>query len=102
MPSGKREAASMHLIAALQAAQPEEIRQRRTAAEDTYQAIRNRLGAAGTFGDTAGGGLGLTTDAAAEGAFTESKITEGAAGAIDPRYTKKTALQTVRKLDPDK
>lgn len=56
MPSGKRIAAQMRGLSALAAAQPEEIRTRRQAAEETYQGILNRLGAEGTYGDVQGGG----------------------------------------------
>jgi hypothetical protein len=42
MPSGKREAAAMHYLSALAAAQPAEIRERRLAAEQAYGGILSR------------------------------------------------------------
>lgn len=101
MPSGKREAARMWELGALAAAQPEEIRTRRTAAEDTYSAVRARLGMPGTYDlpGTAGAGSAL-------GAQDSSFVTEKAKGAqatkIDPRYTSKDAIQDITKIDKDK
>lgn len=108
MPSGKREAATFHQLAALAAAQPEEIRERRSAAETTYQNVLNRLGAAGTY-DTPTeqpGVLGTEertggVEGEGEGGiFQTGKATSAAATGIDPRYTGKDAIQDIKKLDP--
>jgi hypothetical protein len=104
MPSGKREAASFHELGALAAAQPEEMRTRRTDAEATYSGILGRLGAEGTYdkpGSTTpsqiGEGGGSATDI-----FKTEKVKSGPATGIDLRYTKKSSLQDITSLDPDK
>ncbi len=115
MPSGKREAAGFHYLAALAAAQPAEIRERREAAEATLAAVRSRLGAPGTYGAPAAlpGIPGVSTtpptpapgtpgaQAAAPSIFKVEKVKEAAARAIDPRYSRTSQLQDVRKLDPE-
>ncbi|MDY6957689.1 MAG: hypothetical protein SVK08_00895 [Halobacteriota archaeon] len=54
MPSGKREAQQFRRLGAIAAAQPEEIRQRRTAAEEAYTGVLGRLGAKGTYEQVGG------------------------------------------------
>ncbi len=108
MPSGKREAAAHHELKALAAAQPEEIRTRRTAAEATLGAVRARLGAPGTYdlpGTTGAPSLGVGAPGAADaatGAFVTEKAKGKQATAIDPRYTSKEAIQDITRLDPGK
>lgn len=114
----------------LAAAQPEEIRQRRSAAEQTLGLVRSRLGAAGTYdlpGTTTGPAAepdleatgattltgvkvarqktlqGQTTDIG--GGFVKSDLPVGSpelGGYIDPKYAKSVSgLGQVKKLDPE-
>lgn len=113
MPSGKRRAAAMHEIAATAAAQPEEIRSRRTAAEQTYQGVLNRLGAKGTYENVGGsapsskGILGTPSGsgAAAGDPFTEVNAADLGSSHVrnvDTRYTNARDLQKFKQLDPTK
>lgn len=128
MPSGKREAATFHELAALAAGQPAEIRQRRMGAESTLAAVRSRLGAPGTYDMPGTEQLGLTgqqdpyygteiskQDPSApwymgketavggkEGIFEMQKTRGAGAQAIDPRYTSFESLQKAGVLDPAK
>jgi len=107
MPSGKRRAASMYELSALAAAQPEEIRSRRTAAEQTYQGVLNRLGAKGTY-ENVGGGPGLNlgggTAGSPEDAFTTKNAADLSAHVrnVDRRYTNPNDIQQFQQLDPTK
>lgn len=108
MPSGKGEAAAHHELAALAAAQPEEIRTRRTAAEATLGAVRARLGAPGTYdtpGSTTTPSLGVGsagTAGASEGAFVTEKAKSAQATGLDYRYSTKDRIQDITRLDPAK
>jgi len=105
MPSGKMEAAAMHSLGALAAAQPEEIRTRRTAAEAAYGGVLSRLGAAGTYdtrpslisGEAGAGGEEGAPDAG--GIFKQEKVTSHAATDIDRRYASDKTLQDVTTID---
>ena len=103
--SKKREAAVMRGLSALAAAQPEEIRTRRTAAEQTYSGILNRLGAEGTYEKV--GGTTSLTGAESPGApqeasiFKTEKAKSGHAVDIDRRYMDDRAIQDITRLDPD-
>ncbi len=113
MPSLKREAAKFKELSALAAAQPEEIRTRRAAAEDTYNRVLGRLGAPGTYDQTTTGTapngiLGTGTGAAAppgspEAAsiFKTEKVKGAQATDIDRRFASDANLQDVTKLDPE-
>lgn len=104
MPSGKSEAATFHQLAALAAAQPEEQRTRRTAAEQAYTGVLSRLGAAGTYETRPSLGLptetaGTPTPELTPDIFKTEKVTSGAATAIDPRYSSQSALQDVTSIN---
>lgn len=111
MPSGKREAATFHWLSALAAAQPEEIRARRTAAETAYTGVLGRLGAPGTYeapqmlGGEAAPAAGAPTDAAeawqAPSIFQTGEAQTAAARAVDPRYKKYATVAEITKLDPE-
>lgn len=100
MPSGKREAAGFHELGALAAAQPEEIRTRRTAAETTYGNILSRLGAKGTYEQVGGAGPSLFGGAPGGDIFKTSKATSTQATAIDRRYSGEGAIGDITSLDP--
>lgn len=121
MPSLKRTAGDMKYIAATAAAQPEEIRTRRTAAEQTYQGLVNRLGAPGTYDtpsaagtqQTAAGNLSSLTGATSAGGdqaespqdlsiFKTEKAKTAAARDIDPRFSSPDMIQDITSLDPSK
>jgi len=92
MPSQKRYAAQYKQLSALAAHQPREIRERRTAAEEAYGAVRARLGAAGTYdvpGSTAGGGGGGAAPTEETPGIIKSKsLTTSEIGmGIDARYS---------------
>ena len=108
MPSGKREAAAFKQISALAAAQPEEIRTRRTAAEETYNKVLGRLGATGTYENVGGTPpaspslLGSQPQAAEDTSiFKTEKVKSAAATDIDRRFATDANLQDVKKLDAD-
>lgn len=95
MPSGKREQRQFEALGSLAAAQPEEIRTRRTSAESAYTGVLSRLGAAGTYeqvgGAPAGGGA-----AEAEGPTSIFKKED----IVTPFV--KAGTQSVTTLDPEK
>lgn len=107
MPSGKREAAAFKQISALAAAQPEEIRERRAAAEETYNKVLGRLGAAGTYENTGGTPASTSilgtqpTEAEDTSIFKTEKVKSAAATDIDRRFATDANLQDVKKLDPN-
>ena len=107
MPSNKREAAAFKQLSALAASQPEEIRTRRTAAEETYNKVLGRLGATGTYenvgGANASPSLLGSQPANAEDAsiFKTEKVKSAAATDIDRRFATDANLQDVKKLDAD-
>jgi hypothetical protein len=109
MPSGSTEAAAFKNLGALAAAQPEEIRTRRTAAEQAYTGVVSRLGAPGTY-DLPGAEpslLGAPAGAIPEGETAPSIFTtEKATGAQATRVSKKKklggkeAIQDITRVDP--
>lgn len=103
MPSGKREAAGFHYLSALAAAQPEEIRTRRTAAEQAYTGVLSRLGAAGTYDlpGTAPSGATPTETGEDPSIFKTEKAKSAAATHIDRRYMDDSVLQDITRLDPE-
>lgn len=107
MPSGKREAAQFKQLGALAAAQPEEIRQRRTAAEETYNKVLGRLGAAGTYENVGGAPASPTllgsqpTSPEDTSIFKTEKVKGAAATDIDRRFATDANIQDVTKLDPN-
>lgn len=91
-------------LSALAGAQPEEIRTRRRAAEDTYNAVLNRLGTAGTY-DRPGA---PTTDAedieTSPGIWKTEKAKSMAAthgGAKGESRIKESAIADITRLDPE-
>lgn len=113
----KREAAKMKEISALAAAQPEEIRTRRQAAEETYQGVLNRLGAKGTYENVGGeaamssltgaasaeSAVGTAADSGADlGIFKTEKAKSAQATDIDPRYSSEANIADITKLDAGK
>lgn len=101
MPSGKREAAAFHQLSALAAAQPEEIRTRRTAAETAYIGITSRLGAAGTY-DLPGTPSLLGGEGEAPSLFKEQEAQSTAARAVDTRFGDVSSqVQKFSILDPE-
>lgn len=114
----KREAAAMKGISALAAAQPEEIRTRRQAAEETYQGVLNRLGAKGTYENVggedpqgsptlanltgAGSASGPTDSPQDLGIFKTEKAKSAQARDIDPRYMSEANIADITSLDPTK
>lgn len=116
MAKYKREAAKMKEISALAAAQPEEIRTRRQAAEESYQGVLNRLGAKGTYENVGGeapamsaltGAASAQTGAPGEppqdlGIFKTEKAKSAQARDIDPRYASEANIADITRLDPSK
>ena len=116
MPSGKREAAAYWGLYSLAAAQPQEVRMRRTASEDYLGALRSRMGSMKTSTieeqlgltgpaqfDLAGGKVGDRfggEDYQQEGSiFQLGKARSGAAGRFDPRYGGQAQGQNVYLID---
>lgn len=97
MPSGKTEQKAYLGLGRLAAAQPEEIRARRQAAEETYTGVLGRLGAPGTYDIR--GGPAATGEAPSEdaegGIFRKEKL----ADIPTTRYTKGLKAEA-RVLDP--
>lgn len=94
MPSGKREESAFKYLKAIAAAQPEEIRQRRLAAEQTYSTVLARLGAPGTYelpgttggaGAPAGGGFAVGRDVRPEAYIGAQEGKQAVGGAADYR-----------------
>lgn len=99
----KREAAAMKGISALIAAQPEEIRTRRTAAEQAYQGVVNRLGAKGTYENVGGADVGLLgTGQTSEdpSVFKTEKAKSTQATDIDRRFQSDANIADITRLDP--
>ena len=98
----KRTAAIAKGLSAIAAAQPEEIRTRRTAAEQTYSNVLARLGAEGTYGDSAGttGGGSILGDQG--DVFKTEKAKSGFARDIDRRFHDDSVIQDITSLDPEK
>jgi len=96
MPAGKRYAAQYKQLGALAAAQPAEIRERRTAAEEAYGAVRARLGAAGTY-ETVGGGTAPMEET--PGILKQEQVQDPMARAIDLRYSGQDSIAKVTKVD---
>ena len=89
-------------ISALAAAQPEEIRTRRTAAEEAYQGVVNRLGAKGTYEDVGGDDVGLLgTGQTSEdpSVFKTEKAKSTAATDIDRRFQSDANIADITRLD---
>lgn len=105
----KSYAAAYVRLGALAKHQPREIRERRTAAEEAYGAVRARLGAAGTYdipgaapGAPAGPGGAAPTETTPGimGTKTFTKKDWGELG-IDPRYTTEAQMKdfSIQKVD---
>lgn len=98
MPSGKREAQQFRNLASLAAQQPQEIRQRRRAAEQAYTGVLSRLGAKGTYenvGGTedAGKGSNIFRQETIKGPMTDTSVKyglgKGKATVVDPKKLQK-------------
>jgi len=97
----------MKEISALAAAQPEEIRTRRAAAEETYQGVLNRLGAPGTYENAPSlqGGGGQFGGAGASGTMSDltgAVAAQGSAGDQDVGIFKTEKAKSTQARDIDR
>ncbi|MHA2063371.1 MAG: hypothetical protein ACXABY_03200 [Candidatus Thorarchaeota archaeon] len=102
MPSGKSEEEQYRSLGYLAQEQPQEIRERRTAAEQTLGLIKSRMGAPGTY-DLPGATTGVSGQPGVPptSIFT-TKTVEGAKKAKKRRKGRSVAAaQKVTKLDPE-